>query len=125
MNVEVSWTLSLRPLGVRPTDIYVLQLEQELRLCLQREDAKTAFLNEWGKFVPTIIHYCEKSKKKTLSEYAKEIDHTGTCIHIVKIVCDIDRHHTDDETLQISALKTLVTALSPKGMKDSYLVNLM
>ena len=36
-----------------------------------------------------------------------------------KIVCDIDRHHTDDETLQISALKTLVTALSPKGVKDS------
>ena len=73
------------PLGVRRNDIYVLQLEQELRLCLQREDAKTAFLNEWGKVVPAIIRYCEKSNKKTLLEYAKEIDHTGTCIHIVKL----------------------------------------
>ena len=71
------------PLGVRPNDIYVLQLEQELRLCLQREDAKTSFLNEWGKFVPAIIHYCEKSNKKNMQK--KLTTQVYTCIHIVKL----------------------------------------
>ena len=45
-------------------------VEDSMAICI-------VFLSEWGKFVPAIIRYCEKSKKKTLLDCAKEMDYSG------------------------------------------------
>ena len=59
-----------------------------MKLCVNDEDVKTVFLSEWEKFVPAIIHYCEKSKRKPLLDCAKEIDHAGR--YICTNICTIN-----------------------------------
>ena len=95
-----------------------------MKMCVQREDVKSTFVNEWRKFFPAILLYCRNSKKRTLIQHAQEIDDTGENIYIHDeyaflslLICWV--FFIDDEMRQISALKALSVALSPKGMKDS------
>ena len=91
-------------------------------LIFGKASIKSFFISQWAKYVPAIILYGEKNKKKNMSKYLEFLDDGElTVLHSFHLCYSIIMIYIDDTSKQLVALRILAECLGKGGQSLCYL----
>ena len=63
-----------------------MQVEQEMGLVVGKADIRSSFERAWTSYVPALLNYGERSKKKAIKEIHSQLVDTGMLLLSIHLV---------------------------------------